>query len=87
MIDKDKKTSPTSVLNCQPEPWDLRVEDETMTLTTGRKGLKHDKCDYNIEESLFGHQGKRLSQQNTQLFITLGRVGTFKAKQLTTASR
>lgn len=58
-----------------------------MTLTTRSKGLKHDKCDYNIQESHLGRQGKRQSQQNIQLFITLGRVGTFKAKQLTSASR
>lgn len=34
------------------------MEDETMTLTTRGKGLKHDKCDYNIEKSNLGCHGK-----------------------------
>ena len=63
------------------------MKDETVTLTTRSKGLKHDKYDYNIQESHLGRQGKRQSQQDIQLFITQGRVGTFKAKQLTVASR
>lgn len=58
-----------------------------MTLTTRSKGVKHDKYDYNTVESHLGCQGKRQSQQDTQLFITLGRVGTFKAKHLTAATR
>lgn len=82
-----REVVPLLFLNCQPQPWDLRLKDETMTLTTRSKGLKHDKCDYNIQESHLGRQGKRQSQQNIQLFITLGRVGTFKANRLTTASR
>lgn len=65
----------------------ISVEDETVTLTTRSKGLKHDKCDYNIQESHLGRQGKRQSQQDIKLFITLERVGTFKAKQLTAISR
>ena len=86
-LTRTKRVVPLLFLNCQPQPWDLRVEDETVTLTTRSKGLKHDKCDYNIEESRLGRQGKRQSQQDTQLFITSGRAGTFKAKQLTAASR
>lgn len=78
---------PLLFLNCQPQPWDLRTKDETVTLTTRNKGLKHDKCDYIIQESHLGRQGKRESQQDTKLFITLERVGTFKAKQLTATSR
>lgn len=63
------------------------MKDETVTLTTRSKGLKHDKYDYNIQESHLGRQGMRQSQQDIQLFITLGRVGTFKAKRLIAASR
>lgn len=85
-LTRTKRVVPLLFLNCQLKPGDLRVEDETVTLTTRSKGLKHDKCDYNIQESHLGHQGKRQSQQDLQLFITLGRVGTFKAKQLVAAS-
>lgn len=60
---------------------------KTVTLTSRRKGLKHDKCDYSIRESHLGRQGKSRSQQDIQLFITRGSVGSFKAKQLTAISR
>lgn len=82
-----RRVVPLLFLNCQPQPWDFRVKDETVTLTTRSKELKHDKCDYNFQESHLGRQGRRLSQQDIQLLITLGRVGTFKAKQLIATSR
>lgn len=69
-------------LNCQPQPWDLRMKDETVTLTRRNKRLERDKCDYIIQESRLGRRGKRQSQQDIQLFITLQRAGTFKARLL-----
>lgn len=86
-LTRTKRGVPLLFWNCQPQPWDLGAEDETVTLTTRSKGLKHDKCDYNIQESHLGRQGKRQSEQDIQLFITLGRAGSFKAEQLTATSR
>lgn len=52
-LTRTKRGVPLRFLNCQPRPWDLRVKDETVTLTTRSKDVKHDKCDYNIRGASF----------------------------------